>query len=91
MYYSERLAPTNWVSQLTPTLPLTRTADGQIITLRRVQEIPADWSHLSLGAMRARIDAQEAHAAKLADDARCEADGFITVYPPRDFVATGLE
>ena len=29
--------------------------------------------------------------ARLADEARCEADGFITVYPPRDAIFTGLE
>lgn len=90
-YYSERLTPNGWVSQLTPARPLTRTADGQIAPLRRVQQVQTDWSHLSLGAMRARVDAQEAHAARLADEARCEADGFITVHPARDMIVTGLE
>ena len=61
---------TKAITALTPTRPLTRNADGEIITLRRVQEIPA---------------------ARLADEARCEADGFITVYPPRDAIFTGLE
>ena len=82
---------TKAITALTPTRALTRNADGEIITLRRVQEIPADWSHMGVGAMRARIAEQEAHAAKLADEARCEADGFITVYPPRDAIFTGLE
>ncbi|WP_190305770.1 hypothetical protein [Roseicitreum antarcticum] len=82
---------TKTITALTPTRPLTRNADGEIITLRRVQEIPADWSHMGVGAMRARIAEQEAHAAKLADEARCEADGFITVYRVHDATFTGFK
>ncbi len=81
-WYSERLTMTGrWCPQRTPDKPREGTNEGRRFTLRRVREIAPEEAHLSLGALRAKIDAQDAE-----EHERAQAQALGA----RDLVLTGV-
>lgn len=81
-WYSERRTPMGrWSPQITPEKPRERTNEGQRITLRRVQPLPAHLRGWPLDEVQRAIAAS--CAAHDASAAEIEGDGFITLHPPR--------
>jgi hypothetical protein len=72
-WYSEKLTPMGrWSSQITESKPLTVTADGVRVILRRVRELEPDEADMMLDQIRAQEDARAARDFEIAATLRRE-------------------
>jgi hypothetical protein len=72
-WYSEKLTPMGrWSSQITESKPLTVTADGMRVVLRRVREMVPDEADMTLDQIRAQEDARAARDFEIAATIRQE-------------------
>lgn len=89
-YYSERMtAMGRWCPQITPDAPTDTTSDGAKIKVRDVTLIPPELEGYPISVIQWGLRERADYAARLAAEAACDADGFVTIHPPRA-AATGI-
>lgn len=89
MWYSEKLTQTErWSPQKTAGRPSERSNEGRRYVLRRVRRLLSHEESKTLDELRRIADDQERHEAMLAEQARAEEDGFMTIHPPREPVTS---